>query len=216
MAKIYTSYKYKDEGVCPIQGIYSTTARDYVDLLQNYLEAHEHINKGEENNEDLSHLSEDRITELLYERIYDSTITIVLISKNMRENKSEKDQWIYREISYSLSEHSRGERTSHTNAVLAVVIPDENGSYGYFIQDNVCCRRWPMCPVFEVIGKNMFNHKNPSKLVCEHGEIHTGENHSYIHLVKWDDFINNGDVYLNHAVRINENINDYNITKKLE
>ena len=137
MAKIYTSYKYKDSGVRPVQGISSATARDYVDLLQGYLETHEHINKGEEDNEDLSHLSEDRITELLYERIYDSTITIVLISKNMREDKPEKDQWIHREISYSLSEHSRGGRTSHTNAVLAVIIPDESGSYGYFIQDNI-------------------------------------------------------------------------------
>ena len=138
MAKIYTSYKYRDTSVRSLLGIHNATVRQYVDLLQSQLDTHEHINKGEEDNEDLSTLSENRIAELLYERIYDSTITIVLISKNMMENKHEKDQWIPREISYSLTEHSRGGRTSHTNAILAVVIPDENSSYEYFIQHSNC------------------------------------------------------------------------------
>ncbi len=216
MAKIYTSYKYRDTSVRPLPGIDGATVRQYVDLLQRYLDTHDHINKGEEDDEDLSNLTEERIAELLYERIYDSSITIVLISKNMIEDKPEKDQWIPREISYSLTEHSRGGRTSHTNAVLAVVVPDENGSHEYFVQDNACCIRWSVGPVFEIIGENMFNHNEPNISVCEHGDIHSGEDHSYIHQVKWDDFIEDVDYYLDLAVQINENINDYDIKKMID
>lgn len=216
MAKIYTSYKYHDLSARPILGVSNTKVRQYVDLLQSYLDEHEHINKGEEEDEDLSELSEGRIAELLYDRIYDSSITIVLISKNMMEVKPEKDQWIPREISYSLTEHSRGGRTSHTNAVLGIVIPDENDSYEYFIQDNSCCIRWPTCPAFEILHKNMFNRKRQDKFVCEHGEIHRGNDHSYIHVAKWDDFINNIDSDLNHAIWLNERIGDYDIKKEID
>ncbi|MHA1877822.1 MAG: TIR domain-containing protein [Promethearchaeota archaeon] len=218
MAKIYTSYKYKDAGVRPLPGISGTTARQYVDLLQFYLDTHEHTNKGEEEGEDLSNLSEDRIRELLYNRIYDSTITIVLISKNMRENKLEKDQWIPREISYSLSEHSRGGRTSHTNAVLAVVIPDENNSYEHFIKENTCssCNSIILMTgsVFKIIGDNMFNHNNKDKTECINCVSYWGD-HSYICAVKWGDFINNVDRYLGCAIRANENISDYDIKKEI-
>lgn len=221
MAKIYTSYKYKDVSVRPLPEIYNPTVRDYIDLLQSYLDAHDHTNKGEEDNEDLSNLSEERITELLYERIYDSTVTIVLISKNMMEDKCEKDQWIPREVSYSLSEHSRGGRTSHTNAVLAVVIPDENSSYEYFIQNSNCpyCNTiiWRTDQLFGILAKNMFNRKQPNKMRCTGGvcslEPHTGNDHSYIYPVKWDNFISNVDTYINIATEINENIDDYNLEK---
>ena len=223
MAKIFTSYKFEDTSVHPLPGIYSTTVRDYVDLLQRHLDKHEHIDKGEDANEDLSHLSEERIAQLLYNRIYDSTITIVLISKNMKENKREKDQWIPREISYSLSEHSRGGRTSHTNAALAVVIPDENDSYEYFVQPTGCqyCNgiTWKTSSLFEILKKNMFNRKSTNKTTCQGdvcgSDLHTGNDHSYIHPVKWNDFIRHLDMYLNHAVQINESIDDYDIKKEI-
>lgn len=72
----------------------------------------------------LSQLSEETIWEKLKNRIYDSTLTIVMLSKGMREQyKEEKDQWIPREISYSLKEMSRTDSngnpvTSKTNALM--------------------------------------------------------------------------------------------------
>ena len=44
-------------------------------------------------------------------------------------------------------------------------------------------------------------------------EPHTGNDHSYIHPVKWDDFISNINTYINIVTEINENINDYNLEK---
>ena len=45
--KIFISYKYKDDNVEPFAELNSTTARDYVDKLQNILEEYDNINKGE-------------------------------------------------------------------------------------------------------------------------------------------------------------------------
>ena len=82
--KIFVSYKYNDSNVQKITNSYwnNDTARDYVDKLQDYFENTDDIFKGEDNGEDLSKLSDDAIWEQLKDRIFDSTLTIVLISAN--------------------------------------------------------------------------------------------------------------------------------------
>ena len=219
------SYKYGDSSVQHIPRYWDndpTTARHYVDVLQTRLDANDHINKGEDDGEDMSGFKDETIASNLRDKIYDSSITVVLISKNMKDVSTlEEDQWIPWEVSYSLREKTREDRTSSTNAVLAVVIPDENGSYEYFIQNSNCpyCNTitWRTDQLFEILRKNMFNRKQPKKMKCTNGacglEPHTGNDHSYIHPVKWDDFISDINTYINIATGINENIDDYNLEK---
>ena len=221
MAKIFVSYKYWDQGVRPLPGIIATKARDYVDVLHDHLDENDHIVKGEDDGQSLTGFKDEYIASLLRDKIYDSSVTVVFVSKNMRNwLETEDDQWIPWEISYSLKEHTRDGRTSRTNAVIAVVLPDESGSYGHYIQDNSCphcnCRSIITDNSFSIIKKNILNKRQPEKVICHNhfsgSEPHTGD-HSYIHIVKWDDFINDIHTHIDTAVRINDNIGDYVIVK---
>lgn len=225
--KIFISYKYKDTNVRQnlLINFYQrrqTRVRDYVDKLQDLIGA-ENINKGEKDGEDMSVLEDATIQSVLGDKIYDSSITLVLISPNMKDpNLSETEQWIPWEISYSLREQSRNGRTSKTNAVMAIVLPDANNSYAYYLQEHTC----PYCntrtlntgSLFKVLSVNMFNRYNKTYSTCRHHRINqpeTGES-SYIPSVKWDDFIADIEGNLQRVERIKENIAAYDIKKNLK
>lgn len=216
--KIFVSYKYADDKVQPLSLYGKTTVRDYVDRLQNLIDATDNINKGEDDGEDMSSLADATIASKLGDKIFDSSVTIVLISKGMRENKPEKDQWIPWEISYSLREQSRNSGRNKTNAVLAVVLPDENGSYEYFITHSTCCCTLHTDILFDILSENMFNEKEPNTYNCPIcGGVHYRGESSFIKSVKWCDF-NSKDAfnkYINDAIEIKRHINDYKITKNL-
>jgi len=217
--KIFISYKYADKLVRQFQGSsvwQPTTVRDYVDILQSKIDKSDHINKGENDGEDMSTLADSTIGSKLGDKIFDSSVTIVFISKGMKENKPEKDQWIPWEISYSLREQSRQYGNSKTNAVLAIVLPDETSSYEYFMEYNSACNSttYKTDRLFTVLRENMFNVKIPQTHTCNGHTIYTGYS-SYIHSVKWDDFINNINHYIDITVEIWKNRNDYNIRKSV-
>ena len=84
--KVFVSYKYGDSSVQHIPRfgeIDPTTARHYVNWLHDHLDANDHIVKGEDDGEDMSGFKDETIYSNLRSKIYDSTVTVVLISKNM-------------------------------------------------------------------------------------------------------------------------------------
>lgn len=214
--KIFVSYKHEDESVLPIGD--DNTARAYVDELIKLFDEDE-IYKGE-GDEDLSDFKDETIKSHLRDKIYDSSITLVLISPDMKDDgEKESDQFIPWEISYSLKEVTRDGRTSRTNAVLAVVLPDENSSYDYFLMEDTCdrchCRTLRRHTLFPILCENMFNIKDPVFSDCPNhdvGTVYTGD-FSYIDSVKWDDFKGDKDSYLKRAENIREKMDDYDITK---
>jgi len=228
--KIFISYKYADSDVNHISGEWyeSNTVRNYVDELETYLkDSSEHIYKGESDGEDLSKLSEETIWSKLKDRIYDSSLTIVMISKGMKELfKLDKEQWIPWEISYSLKEVSRKNKngdaiTSKTNAMLAIVVPDKNNSYDYYTYSKKCdgctsgCRILLTNKLFTIMKNNMFNVKTPDTDDCDDGSTVYHGDSSYITSVKWDDFISDVDTYINKAYELQKNIENYNICKEV-
>lgn len=224
--KIFVSYKYADDQVKDLVLGENSTVRDYVDEFEEKLDSSDNIYKGESEGEDLSNLSDDTIWEKLKNRIYDSSVTIVFISPGMREKwKSDRDQWIPWEVSYSLKETSRKNKngdsvTSHSNAMIAVVLPDENDSYTYYLEAKNCCSGGCTMhhtnKLFEIIKKNKFNRiKNASKRTCDNNDTIWSGTCSYIEAVKWSNFIEDYQKYVNSAVNRQEHIDEYNICKEI-
>lgn len=226
--KVFVTYKYSDSQVMDLD-IYDTdflgnifkiqtTARHYVNKLSEILEEGDHIYKGEDDGESLADFSDDYIASALKDKIFDSTITIVFVSKGMKSfNDYERDQWMPWEISYSLKEMTRNGRTSTSNALLAIILPDQYGSYDYYITyDAVCnCRSLNTPFLFEIIRCNMFNQKNPITSLCSNGSLVYKGDSCYIQSVKWEDFKNSHNFYLDKAIEIKNNIENYNITKNI-
>jgi hypothetical protein len=212
--KIFISYKYADPNVRAITGIASTTVRDYVDILQSKIDNSDHINKGEDDGEDMSSLADTTIASKLGDKIFDSTVTIVFISKGMKENTPENDQWIPWEISYSLREQSRQGVNSKTNAMLGVVLPDQFGTYDWYYRHNPDCNSITHFTgqLFSILRENMFNIKNPQTRICNGTTITEGEA-SYIKTVKWDEFLGSINWYIEKALEIWRVRDQYNIRK---
>lgn len=218
--KVFVSYKHSDNNVEYLQG-FGGTARAYVDYLIEH-RLNDEIYKGE-GNEDISQFKDDTIKTHLKNKIHDSSITIVLISPNMKNSyEMESDQWIPWEVSYSLKEITRNDKLSHTNGLLAVVIPDQHGSYSHFINQpcSVCNARYlGTDKIFQIIRDNMFNSKDKHQ-IQEHcsscGSTFYKGSSSYIETVKWVDFLSSKDHYLDKASNIRDNRKSYDISKEVK
>ena len=219
--KIFVTYKYSDADVLSLNPFGTTTARDYVDRLQDLIDEEDHINKGEDDGTDLSDFKDETIASHLRDKIFDSSVTIIVISKGMKVSwQSDEDQWIPWEISYSLREHTREGRTSKPNALLAVVLPDRSGKYDYYMTEDACvychCTTYLTNTYFGIIKANIFNVKRPVFNDCTNHQpgnrVYTGY-FSYIHSVKWPHFAQDINKYIDIALEINSHIDDYEISK---
>jgi hypothetical protein len=187
------------------------------------LEKEHHIYKGEDDGEDMSTLQDSTIGSKLGDKIFDSSVTIVLISKGMKEDGiDENEQWIPWEISYSLKEQFREYGNSKTNAILALILPDEHNQYDYFIIDDSC----PYChsrtlltnALFQILRDNMFNIKKPEYTECKNhvgNKVYKGYC-SYVYSVKWNDFCIDPNKYIDISLEIREKIGEYEITKTVK
>ena len=226
--KVFVSYKYGDTYVEDLN-IYEnmlwgkqkvqTKARHYVDELAAILSTEDHIYKGENDSQSLANFSDEHIASSLRDKIYDSSITIVLVSKGMKNIwLSESDQWIPWEISYSLKEYTRLGRTSLSNGIIALVLPDELGSYAYYLTHNsVCnCTSYNTPFLFQILSDNMFNKKKQETQLCSNGTTVFHGEFSYIKSVKWEDFKNTPNFYLNKSIELRDAKDSYNLSKTVK
>ena len=185
--KVFVSYKFKDNDVKKMPNVTQPTwPCDYVDYIKDNVLARDDIYKGENSDEDISSWSDDAIWNHLKNKIYDSTIAIVLISPNMKEpGKWQRSQWISWEISFSVRETTRNNRTSHRNAILAVILPDKNGSYDYYDKNNL----------FPILKSNIEN--------------------GYVYVVTWDDFLKYPQIDMDIAFDHKNDTPAYKIVKTL-
>lgn len=223
--KIFVSYKYKDVRVAKLQDSFYeevngqmifnqrlTRVRDYVDLLQDKI-GRDNINLGERDGESLEDFSDEKIETLLKQRIRQCSVTIVMISKGMNDGKSEREQWIPWEISYSLRVVTTAGNNKQMNAVLGVVLPDETGNYNWYYTSNPNCNSIThhTSQLFKILQDNMFNILEKEFRECNGTQIHTKDEPSLIKTVNWDNFMNSNDYnyYIGKAIEIKDDVDSY-------
>lgn len=160
---------------------------------------------------DLTDYTTETIREHLKDMIFDSTVTIVIISPNMIKSK-----WIDWEIEYSLREYSRNGRKSKSNGVVGVVMK-VNGGYSWLRSETIHSDGHRSVyndesKLYKIINDNRFNetpkvyHCNECKTV----DVLTG---SYISIVTEDEFLANPTKYINNAYEKCQSIDKYIISK---
>lgn len=189
--KTFISYKYSE-------------AQDLRDKIIKALGKEADYYKGETSDSpDLTDTSTENIKKVLCDMMYDTSVTIVIISPHMKESK-----WIDWEIEYCLKNITRKDRTSHTNGVVGVIMK-WNGGYDWFINHFYNYHGTPVVNynneyLYPIIYLNHFN-SNPPQWHCRLCKSYDWLNGSYIEYVEEDAFLANPQLYINNAYDKSEN-----------
>ena len=192
--KTFISYKYSE-------------ARQLRDRIIESLGSDATYYKGETSDSpDLTDRKTETIKKNLRDMIFDTSITIVIISKEMRFS-----EWIDWEIEYSLKATSRDGRTSHTNGIVGVIMNYPyytNDPCGWFRYDPGCTRcnnyEYHESYLFDIIKNNRRNQVPPVDYCrcCHRFKEAYG---SYISFVDEDTFLLNPDKYIEIAFEKSQN-----------
>ncbi|MDD4296867.1 MAG: TIR domain-containing protein [Ruminiclostridium sp.] len=161
---------------------------------------------------DLSDTSTENIKRNLTDMMYDTSVTIVIISPNMKNSN-----WIDWEIEYSLKNITRKGRTSHTNGVVGVIMKF-NGGYSWLKTtstngDGCTSSSYDESKVYSIINNNRFN-QNPKKYSCDICKTVNALTGSYIAYVDEETFLSDPQKYIDNAYDKSENdAAGYDLTK---
>jgi hypothetical protein len=198
--KTFISYKYSE-------------ARSLRDKIIDSLGKDATYYQGETSDSpDLTDTSTENIKKKLTDMMYDTSVTIVIISPNMKKSK-----WIDWEIEYSLKNITRKERTSHTNGVVGVIMK-YNGGYDWFKtttnkSDGCSSSSYDEDRVYGIINNNRFN-QNPKVHSCDTCKTVNALTGSYIAYVEEETFLSDPQKYINNAYdKSEDNAKGYDIIK---
>lgn len=152
--------------------------------------------KGENvDSKDMTDLKRDTIKKNLADMMYDTSVTIVILSPNMR-----KSEWIGWEVSYCLKKYRRKDRTSQRNGVVAV-IQKVNGGYSWLKYNENGGVNYYFDKIQDIISANHYNSNPPKKINGSYDAL----NGSYIAFIDEDNFLANPQKYIDNAYDKSEN-----------
>lgn len=192
--KTFISYKYSDVVEGKTNNLRDRIIAKFGDDAKFY--------RGEDGyTKDLSSYSASYIKETLKEMIRDTSVTILILSPNMKQS-----QWMNWELSYSLSEITRNGRVSHSNGVVAVV--QKHSTYGIldgYAWFKTPWNSWDTNKAFELVRLN----RNNKKVYAPYSL-----SDNYIDIVTEDIFLRDPFQYIEEAYTKSQNIDYYNIRKQ--
>jgi len=147
--------------------------------------------------------SDNAIWEYLKDMIWPTTVTIIILSPNMKESS-----WIESEISYSLQKTTRDGTQSQRNGVVAVIKKVDDG-YGWFKyqkeqEDGHVSNCYHTNKVFEIINNNRFN-QDPKVYHCSRCKSYDAMTGSFISFVEEDEFLRDVNGYVEKAFQKAQN-----------
>lgn len=160
--------------------------------------------KGETSDSpDLTDTSTENIKKVLRDMMYDTSVTIVILSPLMKESK-----WIDWELEYCLKLNTRKGRTSQRNGIVAV-IQKVNGNYSWFKYqvekpDGCKVNNYHTEKVYDIINNNRFN-QDPPQYNCQTCKCYDALTGSYISFIEEDDFLADINRYIENAYNKSEN-----------
>lgn len=192
--KTFISYKYSD--------VVEGKSNNLRDRIISKLGADSRFYRGENGySKDLTSYSAEYIKTKLKDMIRDTSVTIIILSPNMKLSN-----WMNWEITYSLTEITRENRKSLTNGIVCVV--QKQPAY-YGLTDGYSWMKnwrdeWDLNRCFELIRLNQNNKKIYSSNLLSP---------NYIDIVTEDSFLRNSDKYIEEAYEKAKS-NAYYIRKK--
>lgn len=197
--KTFVSYKYSE-------------AQDVRDEILDALGEDATYYRGETSDSpDLTDTSTENIKRNLADMIHGTSVTIVVISPNLKQSN-----WIDWEIEYSLKEIPRADRTSSTNGIVGVIMK-YNGGYSWIVSHNSYAdgckpRTIKDSKLYKIISDNRFNLKEP-KYACERCKTVDKLSGSYISLIEEADFLKDPSKYIENAHEKSQEVDTFEISK---
>lgn len=197
--KTFISYKYSE-------------ARELRDAIIDSLGEDATYYQGETSDSpNLDDFTTETIREHLKDMIFDTSVTIVIISPNMKKSK-----WIDWEIEYSLREYSRNGRKSRPNGIVGVVMKVDGG-YSWLRsttthEDGHTSTHNDESKLYDIINNNRFN-EITKKYVCDECQIVDRLTGSYISIVEEEEFLKDPNKYIENAYEKSQSIDKYKIDK---
>ena len=203
--KVFISFRFSDG---------KKIKDELVDLFD---ESTEIINRSEDT--DRSQMSEEIIQDYLYEKLKDTSVTIVLLTpKAVDYSKNlwgEYDDWLYDELRYSLEDRMN----NRTNGVVAIYTNDakdklisESTHSCSHCQETKSCRT--LKSFDNLARKNMLNIKQSyKKNPCN--DLYDDSHDSYISLVSLEEFKQDYTKYIDNAKEKRDRQHEFNIYKRM-
>lgn len=192
--KTFISYKYNE-------------ARKLRDDIIDALGDDANYYKGETSDSpDLTDKATNTIKKNLTDMMFDTSVTILVISPHMKESK-----WIDWEIEYCLKKITRKDRTSHVNGIVGV-IQKVDGDYSWFkhtqkYDDGFESWYYEDSYLYDIIKNNRFN-QNPKVYSNQKHKTVDWLTGSYISFIEEETFLNDPNKFIDNAFNKSENDGD--------
>lgn len=198
--RVFISFRYSD----------GHRYKEYLDKL--FSNTDTVINHSE--SEDRSNLSEDTIKNYLYNKLKNTSVTIVILTPEAIEHKKiitnfgyKIDDWMYDEIRYSLDDREN----NRCNGLIAVYTPETEKLIISRSDDSdlITIKKFN-----NLVSENMFNIKDYYKHNSKTNIYDANWDH-YCSLISWNEFIKNYDKYIECAENKRDNKEQYKINKRM-